>query len=195
MATSSLTNLRKKLDKLHSQYRLTHQQLRQEKSKLAEARQREQDVLDAQQLVQTVAEGVQQSAHHQLAQVVTRCLKAVFGPEAYEFKINFVKKRGKTEAELVFVRDGMELEPKTASGGGVVDIAAFALRVSCLLLSMPRNRKLVVLDEPFKMLSKGYRTVTADLLQLLAKELKIQMVIVSHMDELTRIGTEVSVGD
>lgn len=143
------------------------------------------DTLAAQKIVQEVAEKVQQTAHKRIADVVTRCLKAVFGEEeAYEFRINFSQKRGKTEAELVFVRDGMEVDPYDGSGGGVIDVAAFALRLACLMLSLPKRRKLLVLDEPFRFLSVDYRPQVRALLELLAKDMGIQILMVTHAPDL-----------
>ena len=71
--------------------------------------------------------------------------------------INFLQKRGKTEAELVFVRDGKELSPTDGAGLGACDVAAFSLRAAAICLSRPGRRRLLVLDEPFKHLSEEYR--------------------------------------
>jgi len=77
----------------------------------------------AQEIVQTVAQSIQQQIHTRIADVVSRCLSAVFD-EPYEFRIIFEQKRGKTEARLIFVRDEQEIDPMTAAGGGVIDVAA-----------------------------------------------------------------------
>ena len=139
----------------------------------------------AQKILQAAAEAVQQQAHRRLASVVTRCLKAVFGEEdAYEFRIRFEQKRGKTEAQLLFARDGMEVDPVDAAGGGVIDVAAFALRTACLLLTVPPKRRLLVLDEPFKMLSRTYRARVRQLLITLAEEMSLQIIMVTHSEEL-----------
>ncbi len=108
----------------------------------------------------------------------------MFGDEAYEFKILFERKRGRTEATLRFVRNGLEVDPLSASGGGIVDVAAFALRVACLMLHRPRLSKLVVLDEPFKFVSKEYRDNVRSMLEELAKDLGLQILLVTHIDEL-----------
>jgi len=147
---------------------------------------------EARAVAMAVASMVQQSATAQVASVVTKCLQAVF-EDPYEFEIVFEQKRGKTEARLVFVRDGQTLDPLGASGGGVVDVAAFALRLASLALSRPACRRLVVMDEPFRFVSKQYRPRLRDMLTALADEMGFQFVFVTHIPELA-VGHVVTVG-
>jgi len=164
----------------------------EEESRLKKAQQGILDVEQAQRIVQTVAQTVQQQAHEQIASVVSRCMEAVFD-DPYEFKIVFEQKRGKTEAKLTFVRNEMEIDPMTASGGGVVDVAAFALRLACLIMSRPQKRRLLVMDEGFRFLSRDLRPRVKELLLTLAKEMQIQFVMVTH-DEILTVGKVVEVG-
>lgn len=137
--------------------------------------------VSCQSILQNIAQNVQQQAHKQIASVVTRCLRAVF-EKPYRFRITFERKRGRTEAKLTFVRDKLELEPLDGCGGGVVDVAAFALRLACLMLRRPKGRRLLVLDEAFRFLSerKDYRVRVRDLLEALAEEMGVQMILVTH---------------
>lgn len=135
-------------------------------------------------LTQGVAAAVQQRAHQRIAGVVSRCLTMVF-EEPYEFRIEFTSKRNKTEAKLTFVRDGLVLEdPADEAGGGVVDVAAFALRLAAIMFSRPKLRRVVIMDEPFRFVSRGYRARLANMLETLATELDMQFIIVTHMPEL-----------
>lgn len=139
-------------------------------------------------VVQAVGQHTQELVHRQIARVVTRCLKAVYGKDAYEFRIRFERKRGKTDAVLEFVEDGKVMDPLGESAGGQVDVAAFALRLACLLLVRPRLRKLLVLDEPFKHVNgEEYQGRVGGMLLDLAKEMKVQFVIVTD-DDWLRIG-------
>ena len=153
---------------------------RNEKDLLERARKVE-HAEDAVKVVQAVSAIVQEKANIKITSIVTRCLETVFEEEAYEFKILFEEKRNKTEARIVFMRNGEELNPIDASGGGAIDVAAFALRVSCLMLS--GQRKVMILDEPFKNLSEGYRPKMAKMVELLSKELQIQFIVVTHIEE------------
>jgi ABC-type sulfate/molybdate transport systems ATPase subunit len=71
----------------------------------------------------------------------------------------------------------------SASGGGVVDVAAFALRIACLTLRKPALRKVLILDEPFRFLSAEYRPRVRSLIESLADEFGVQFIIVTHLDE------------
>ena len=145
-----------------------------------------QDAEDARKLLQEAAQAVQQRAHARIAATVGRCLTAVFD-EPYAFDISFEQKRGRTEAVLTFERGGYKVDPLSQTGGGVVDVCSFALRLASLLASRPPRRRLMVMDEPFKHLYKGNRPAVRQLLEQLASELGVQMIIVTH-DPALQIG-------
>lgn len=170
-----------------SDYRQSVLLIRTEKEHLVKAEFRVENLTRAQQIFQEVAQGIQQQIHARLAMVVSKCLAMVW-EDPYEFRIDFVQKRGKTEAVLKFIRDGQEVSPLKAAGGGVTDIAAFALRVACMSLRVPKVRSLVIQDEPFRYVSPGNRLKVRTMLEVLAAELGFQFVFVTHQDEL-RTGT------
>ena len=140
-------------------------------------------IRDCQELAQKIAQGIQQRTHALVAEVVSKCLETVF-EEPYTFNIEFERKRGKTEARLYFERDDMEIDPMTSSGGGVLDVAAFALRLSAIILTKPHTRKLIVMDEPFRFLSESYREKIRKLLQELSIKYDFQFIMVTHIKEL-----------
>ncbi len=76
------------------------------------------------------------------------------------------------------------MDPTASVGGGVVDVASFALRLACLLLASPKRRRLLCLDEPFKHLSENYRPAVRELIEVLAREMDVQFIIVTHSNEL-----------
>lgn len=186
---SILSDYRQTVDRLLGQRSHLAQTVNEERLELGRAESLIQNTEEAQKIIQLVAQMMEERIHQQVAAIVSRCLETIFD-EPYEFRILFEQKRGKTEARMVFLRDGEELDPLTASGGGVVDVAAFALRVSCLMLAQPRLRRVLVLDEPFRFLSEGYRGRVRELLTTLAQELDIQFVMVTHIDAL-QMGTVV----
>lgn len=187
-----LTTLRKAVNRKLAEFNSARAAVRTEEDSLEKSVQHQQACEEAQELAQHVAQQVQQQAHDQIAGVVSRCLSAVFD-EPYIFRIVFERKRGRTEARLSFERDGMEVDPLTASGGGVVDVAAFALRLSCLMLAQPPLRRVMILDEPFRFVSEDYRERVRKLLETLAEEMGVQFVLVTHMNEL-KTGTVVELG-
>lgn len=184
-----IETLRKKVDGLLIEYQLAKKQIDDEQSALVDCLDRIETIDNAQHILQELAKSIQTKAHNRISTIVTKCLESVFD-DPYQFKIVFTKKRGKTEADLIFERDGIEIDPKTASGGGVLDVASFALRLSCLVLSRPLSRKIQIADEPFKFVSEDYRARVRKMLLVLARELGMQFVQVTHIREL-KIGTVV----
>lgn len=153
--------------------------VRAEKAELNAARQDHEHAVQAQSLIASMAKEVQQQVHKRISAVVSSCLAAVFD-DPYELKIDFEQKRGRTEARLKFSRDGNDVSPMDASGGGAVDVAAFALRAACLVLHRPRLRRLLVLDEPFKFVSEGFQPAIRSMLEQISRDLKIQIIMVTH---------------
>jgi len=176
----TLTAYRKRTDELAVQYGMVMQQAIVEQCKLKEINDRIETIVETQQILQRIAQTLQQSAHDKIARIVTSCLNVVFD-DPYEFKIRFDRKRGKTEARMEFLRDDViRDDPLGSIGGGVVDIAALALRLACLVLSRPVKRKLVILDEPFRFVSRNYRYRVKAMIEKLAEDLGIQFIIVTH---------------
>ena len=136
----------------------------------------------AHQILQDTAHALQQEAHHRIASVVSRCLELF--DEPYTFDVRFEKKKHKTEAVLQFVREGVECDPLSAAGGGCVDVAAFALRLACLVLHKPALRPVVVLDEPFRFVSPHYLPRVKNLLETISQEMGVQIIMVTNIPAL-----------
>lgn len=179
-------NWRKRANKATAQREAARLLLKTSRTAVIKGEEEYNDADEAQQIVQAVAETLQEEAHSRIAGVVSRCLAAVFD-EPYEFHINFERARGRTEARLVFIRGDQEISPIDASGGGVVDVAAFALRLSSLMLAKPSRRRTVILDEPFRFVSVDHRSAVRAMLKSLCTDLDVQFIMVTHMDEL-RVG-------
>lgn len=136
---------------------------------------------EAQVFIQEIAKSTQEQLRYNIVDVVNLCLQTCF-PNEYTFDVNFEIKRGRTEASLIFKKDGNELDPISASGGGVVDLCSFALRLSAWSLGHTDN--VIILDEPFRFLSKDLQPRAGEIMQKLSKQLGIQIVCVSHSDAI-----------
>ena len=190
--TTQLERYERRVDRLLAEYKMATAMVTAERSSLRDAVTHHEAAIEACDVAQRIAAEVQQQAHAAIAAIVSRCLTAVFD-HPYEFKIEFERKRGRTEARLVFVRDGMEISPLGGAGGGVVDVAAFALRLACVLLHRPQLRPVLVLDEPFRFVSADVIPRVRALLDQLAADLGVQLIIVTHIaglmdDDTIRLG-------
>jgi hypothetical protein len=145
---------------------------------------------EAQLILQTVAMQTQQELEYKISEIVSLALSAVFD-DPYEFKVEFNIKRNKTEAEIHFYKNGIAFDPMTETGGGVVDIASFALRIALWNLSSPKTRNTIILDEPFRFLSKNLQTKASEMLSVISKKLNIQFIIVTHIAELREAADKV----
>jgi DNA repair exonuclease SbcCD ATPase subunit len=177
----NLQDTRKQVDKILHEYRTNKTMLKNEKQLLEEQQQTLTYTEEAQTILQSVAQSLQQQAHLQISKVVSQCLQTVFYDEDYGFKIRFEKKRGKTEAKLLLLNAGNEVEdPLNEDSGGVLDVASFALRLACLMLAKPKLRRLLVMDEPFKNVSYEYRVNVKQMLEKLTADFDIQIIMVTH---------------
>lgn len=135
----------------------------------------------AQTFIQMVAKDTQEQLRYHISDIIQLALDTCF-PGEYEFDINFEIKRGKTEAELLFRKNGIDIDPMEASGGGVVDLASFALRISAWSLGHSDNT--LIFDEPFRFLSKDLQPRAGEIMRKLSKHLKLQFIIVTHSDSM-----------
>lgn len=131
----------------------------------------------AQAFLQRVAQETQEILKFQISDIVQMALDSVF-PGQYEFYVDFVVKNNRTFADMYLLRNGTRVDPMDASGGGVVDIVSFAVRLAAWTLS--QNSNVIILDEPFKYLSTELRPIAGQILAKLSKTLKLQVIMVTH---------------
>jgi ABC-type dipeptide/oligopeptide/nickel transport system ATPase subunit len=137
----------------------------------------------AQAIIQMVAQQTQQELQYKISEIVTTALASVF-PDPYTFEVEFVIARGKSEANLWFVRRGDRIHPMSAAGGGAVDVACFALRLALWNLSQPKLRNTIILDEPFRYLSSNLQDRAASMLKEISSQLGIQIIMISHIEDI-----------
>jgi len=133
----------------------------------------------AHEIIRTVGLQTQQQLQYHIADIASLALESVF-QEPYKLVLDFVERRGKTECDILFERGGERINPMTASGGGVVDLAAFALRIASWSMQVPHTRNTIVLDEPFKHLSKNLHDRASEMIKQIAQKLGIQFIIITH---------------
>lgn len=158
------------------------------KKDIKEAETLQKAIEQAQILIQTTAKETQEKLRYHIEDIVNTALDTCF-PGEYNFVVDFEIKRGKTEAELYLLKDGERIDPMSSTGGGVVDIVSFALRLSAWSLSKTDN--LIVLDEPFKFLSVDLRPLAGQILKRLSEKLGLQIIMVTHDEEMIDISDKV----
>jgi ABC-type branched-subunit amino acid transport system ATPase component len=151
--------------------------------KIKKAKRRQRHVEQAHEILKQVGLETQQQLVYHISDVTSIALESVF-EEPYKVILDFVERRGKTECDILFEKSGNKIDPMTASGGGVVDVTAFALRIASWSMKVPATRSIIVLDEPFKHLSKDLHARASEMIKLLSDKLGIQFIIITHEQAL-----------
>jgi ABC-type enterochelin transport system ATPase subunit len=137
-----------------------------------------------------LAEEQRKQLEERVQSLVDYGVQAVFGPD-HRFRVKS-ELRGKTvKTEFFLVESGLELPLLDATGGGVGDVVSFLLRVVMLCLVRPVQRRLLVLDEPFKFLSKSHYHQMQALLKELTDALELQLIVVTHESLFIEVATTV----
>jgi len=168
----SLERKKGQLQQLQQSLMQTSQDIQNSKSSLAMHEQ-------AREVIREVGLKTQQQLQYHISDITSLALESVFA-EPYALEVEFVQRRNKTECDLFFVRTGERIDPLTASGGGAVDVAAFALRIASWSMARPRTRNTIILDEPFRFLSADNQERASTMLKELSQRLGIQFIIVTH---------------
>ena len=145
----------------------------------------------AQAFLQKVAQDTQSQLKFQIEDIVNLALETCF-PNEYEFQLQFNIARGKTDAELVFLsqKTGRPIDPMNASGGGVVDLTAFALRIASYALEQGVDN-VIILDEPFRFISRDLQARAGEILKRLSTKLGLQIVMVTHIGQMIDVADKV----
>lgn len=133
----------------------------------------------AREIIRAVGIKTQQQLQYHISDITSLALEAVFD-DPYGLAVEFIQRRNKTECDLYFVRSGEKVDPLSASGGGAVDVAAFALRIASWSMNQPRTRNVIILDEPLRFLSADMQERASQMIKELSVKLGLQFIIVTH---------------
>lgn len=133
----------------------------------------------AREIVRIVGLSTMQQLQYHISDLTSLALESVFD-NPYSLKVEFVQRRNKTECDLTFERDGMEIDPVSASGLGAVDVASFALRIASWSMANPKTRNVIILDEPFKHLKgNDANQRVLEMINEISRKLNLQIIMVS----------------
>lgn len=133
----------------------------------------------ARSIIRLVGLTTQQQLQYHISDVTSLALESIF-KDPFKVNLNFVERRNKTECDIMFEKNGEEYEPIDATGGGVVDVAAFALRIACWSMSIKKSNNVIILDEPMRFLSENYQEQASQMIKEVSEKLGIQFIIVTH---------------
>jgi hypothetical protein len=182
---SNITLFREKIDNLKGRRDQIKDNIESALSKIEKLEQEIVNGEEAQARIQLVAKQTQDQLKFYFESPVDAAMSGVFD-DPYEFELRFETRRGQTEADLIFKKDGTEHKDLTyGGGGGESDVAAYGLQVAAL--SMKKGlRRFLLLDEPLKHLKSADKTLEKRgglMIGETGRGLKIQILMVSHIPE------------
>ena len=177
-----LEDARKKLNEELTERKILRSRLKEEKNSLKKYRKEKNSIEKIRGVLQESAALTQKKIEFHISNIVTTAMESLWD-NPYEFKLEFVAKRGKTEADLYFIRGGNKIHPLDGAGGGTVDIASMALRIAAWSLNK-NTRPVILLDEPFRNLSANLSPKAGAMIKMLSEKLGLQFIIVSHDEGL-----------
>jgi len=174
-----IQDIRNRLEQLKGQRTKVEHMISQDKQEIEDLKLKGIRQEHAREIIREVALKTQEKLQYNISAVTTLALESVF-ENAYELVAEFVQRRNKTECDLYFKRDVNKIDPLSASGGGAVDVAAFALRVASWSMENPKSRPVLLLDEPFKHLKGEVANLRVlEMIKSISKKLGIQIIMVS----------------
>lgn len=138
-------------------------------------------LIKSQEFVQEIAKKVQSQLSSSIDSIVNLGLSSVF-PD-YDFEMEYVSNRGKTEVQFNLKNKDTVIDPMFQCGGGLVDVLCFCLRIA--VYSISNVNTCIILDEPFRFISKNLRNNIAELLHVISEKLNIQIIEVTHITEFS----------
>lgn len=139
-------------------------------------------VEQAQVIVKEAAKRTQEQVAWAIADIATKALQAIFH-ESYELIVRFENRRGKMECDILLSKHGEEIDPMTASGGGVVDVLSLSLRVAVWAICKDRHPTFL-LDEPMTHLARQQHQKAASMFRELVDNMGMQVLMVTHSEDL-----------
>ncbi len=174
-------NFEQRINSIEAYKTILEQNIEKKKDILKEHQQEQKNAIEAKIILQIAAKNTQSNLEFHFSNIVTKALHVVFD-DPYKFVPEFIERRNKTECDLWLIRDDQKLRPKFAVGGGVRDIIAFALRLS--YWKIEKSSPIIILDEPFKNLSRNLIPKAINILRFLSNKFNLQMIIVTHIAEI-----------
>lgn len=135
--------------------------------------------------LQKLSKQQRDSAKVRLEELGTQALKySISDKYRMIIKIDEVRKRPSATVIILDEETGIETNPLDDNGGGIVDIISIALRIVMLQSITPIIDGPIILDEPFKMVSRDYVPMLSDFLLKVCKDFNRQIIVVTHNEYL-----------
>lgn len=150
------------------------------RTNLQDKREQLADAIEARETSNEASVQTQQNLKFHIESLVNKALHTIWGESAYTFRANFVTRRNQLECDLRLVRNGIELNPLEAAGGGVCDVVSMALRM--VYHGLGNSISVMVFDEPLRHLSRDLQERAAHMRNELQRLLGLQFIVITHSE-------------
>jgi len=172
-------------DKLISQKAALIQEKKKKRKLIRQLNKKIEKHIGAQVTLNEFSKISQEKFKDKIESLVTMVIQTVFD-RPFTFHLEFQKKRNNIECVPVVKEGKDEFSPKDDMGGSILDLISFAFRIVLWSLESPRSRNVFILDEPFIWTGSLIKRV-GDALKILSQKLNIQIILVSHENDLIEI--------
>lgn len=121
---------------------------------------------------------------------ISNALQYIIHDEDLYFEIEITESRGSAEVNfyLKMVRDGkiVRIDLDDSQGDGYIDVISLAINTVMYLKG--RNNCPLILDEPAKQLSEGYREAAGMYLQEISELFDFQIIMITNVEQLSNFG-------
>lgn len=173
------TNLEVKYERLLERQRLLKKSNKETKDNIKRLKEEIKDLKIVFHLFSSVITSARKLVIIKLRKIITPVVRYIFVNRNFSFDIQY-KKVGTSHRYLPIIREGKKIRiPKYESGGGIIPVLDFTLRIALLKLGSKDSRMVLFLDEPFGWLG-GLSHRATDVITKLSRKLKLQFIINTH---------------
>lgn len=174
---SGIENYKIKMNKARGKLEHLQQHKNDLEDNLSQLERRNVLLQKAQAFIQDVAKNTQEKLRYNIVDIVNLAINACFPNIVFDLLFGISNNR--TNVKLLYKKDGYDVDPMNGSGGGLVDLTAFALRIAAWKISHTDN--VIILDEPLKWLQPKELQIEAfNIIKMLSKKIGIQFIISSN---------------
>lgn len=137
----------------------------------------------AKEILNQILLATQQDVKGYIEQIVTNLVSHVFGDE-YVFMLEMGIEREKPALTPIIEKQSIQVSPRDEMGGGLLDMISLGLRMALWSFNQDRFRPTLIMDEPGKFLDLKRVPLFGEALQQLSKQLGLQIIMVTHLDDL-----------
>ena len=137
----------------------------------------------AMELLEIVGDVGREHVKEKVETLITQALQNAIYDKDLQFIVNFVKRRGQAECDLLVQHDNDKTRryvPKN-DGGGVTDIVATTLRF--MLIMLLKHEGVIALDEPGKWVSPEYRSTFLTFIKEFSEKTGRQIILTTQVHE------------